>query len=264
MSESILWRALNDLTPVFSRFHTWRSLAAVDIRSKYRRTFLGPWWITASNGIFAFIIGTVSGRFLGSNMEVYLPFFITGMTIWGFVSSAISEACTTLIQSGGLIRATNMPLVIYIMRMVQRNFIIFLHNSAVIPMVWLIYPWHVGFYALTAIIGFFFLYVCVSSVSLVISIICVRYRDVPPIVTALVQVLFFTSPIIWQPSQLRGGHEVLLLNPIAHLLAVTRDPILGQPVPMVSFFVSAATALACTLVAVAVYTRYRKRVVFWV
>lgn len=264
MSETILWRALADLTPVFLRFHTWRSLAAVDIRSKYRRTFLGPWWITASNGIFAFIIGTVSGRFLGSNMEEYLPFFITGMTIWGFVSSAIIESCTTLIQSGGLIRATNMPLVVYIMRMVQRNFIIFLHNSAVIPIVWLVYPWHFSFYFVTALIGFFFLYVCVSSVSLAISIVCVRYRDVPPIVTALVQVLFFTSPIIWQPSQLRGGHEVLLFNPIAHLLAITRDPLLGKTAPLLSFGVSALTAVVCMMVALVIYSRYKKRVVFWV
>lgn len=264
MSDGVIRRAFDEAVPIFTRSRTWRALAMADIRSKYRRTVLGPWWITVSNGIFALIIGTVSGRFLGSDMSVYLPFFIVGMTIWGFISSVAIESCMTLVQSGGLIKATNMPLAIYVMRMVQRNFIIFLHNSAIIPLVWLVYPWHVGAYSLLSIVGFFEVYVCVACAAVTLGIACTRYRDIPPVVAAVVQVLFFVSPIIWQPEQLRGGHEVLVYNPIAHLLATARDPLLNKGVPMESWIIATLTVLISVLIASGVYARYKKRVVYWV
>ena len=264
MSENVMLRAVNEILPIFTRNRTWRALAMADIRSKYRRTVLGPWWITVSNGIFALIIGTVSGRFLGSDMSSYLPFFIIGLTIWNFMAASITEGCTTLIQSSGLIKATNLPLSLYVMRMVQRNFIIFLHNSVIIPIIWLVYPWSVGAGALLSVVGFFAIYVCAVCWSLSISIICTRYRDIPPAITALVQLLFFVSPIIWQPEQLRGGHEVLKYNPIAHLLAVARDPLLGKTIPLESWLAVALTVIVSIVIAAAIYLRYRRRVVFWV
>ncbi len=264
MFEGVMRRTVSEVLPIFTRNRVWRALAMADIRSKYRRTVLGPWWITVSNGIFALIIGTVSGRFLGSDMTTYLPFFIVGMTIWSFFSSALSESCTTLVTSGGLIKATNLPLALYVMRMVQRNFIIFLHNSVIIPIVWLVYPWTLRLTALLSIIGIFDVYVCAACASLSIAIICARYRDVPPVIGAILQVLFFVSPIIWQPGQLRGGHEVLVYNPIAHLLAVARDPLLGHYVPMESWIAATLTVVVSVAIAAAIYVRYRNRVVYWV
>ena len=63
MAGGLIRRAVDDIRPIFVRNRTWRDLATVDMRSKYRRTFLGPWWITASHGLFALTIGAVSGKF---------------------------------------------------------------------------------------------------------------------------------------------------------------------------------------------------------
>jgi hypothetical protein len=134
-------RCRTDIAPLFTRHVTWRALAAGDIKSKYRRTLLGPWWITATNAFTALIMGLVAGRFLGADMKTYLPHFMVSMTIWNFISSSLNEACYTMINAGGMIKAVDMPPLIHVMRMVQRNFIIFLHNAAIIPLIWLVYPW---------------------------------------------------------------------------------------------------------------------------
>ena len=253
-----------DLWPIVAQNSTWRALALADIRSKYRRTVIGPWWITVSNGFTALIIGVVSGRFLGSDMTTYLPFFVTGMTIWTFMSSSLIEGSQTLIYAGGLIKTSNLPIGFYVMRMMQRNFIIFLHNIMVVPMVWLFLPWHPGWQILLAIPGLVLVYGFAVGMTFIISMICCRYRDIPQIVATVIQLFFFISPIIWMPEQLHGGHTVLRFNPVGYLLSVTRDPIVGRPVPLESWMLAGMTDIVVLAVAAWIYVRYRSRIIYWV
>ena len=136
----------------------------------------------------------------------------------------------TLVYAGGMIKASNMPLAFYVMRMAQRNFIILMHNAAVIPLIWLFYRWDLGPAALLAIFGLGIVYVFTIGVSLLVSIVCARFRDIPPFIATLLQFLFLTSPIIWVPEQLHAGHLIVKLNPISYLMAVSRDPLIGRPV----------------------------------
>jgi lipopolysaccharide transport system permease protein len=256
-------RCRAEIAPFVTRHVTWRALAAGDIRSKYRRTFLGPWWITTTNAITALIMGLVAGRFLGFDTKNYLPHFMISVTIWNFISSSLSEACYTMINAGGMIKAVDMPILIHVMRMVQRNLIIFLHNIAIVPIIWLIFPWPLGFGTLLCIPGLVIVYVFVVSASTMISMICVRYRDVPPVVGALLQLLFFVSPIIWIPSKIQGGELIVGLNPIAYLLAITRDPLMGNLPSLINWAGAVFFVALLTAAMVYIYTRYRSRVVYW-
>jgi lipopolysaccharide transport system permease protein len=262
--QRLTWaRCRADIAPFVTRHVTWRALAAGDIKSKYRRTLLGPWWITATNGVTALIMGLVAGRFLGADMKTYLPHFMVSVTIWNFISSSLSESCYTMINAGGIIKAVDMPILIHVMRMVQRNLIIFLHNFAIVPVIWLIQPWPVGFEILLALAGLAIVYVFVVSASTIISMICVRYRDVPAVMASLLQLLFFISPIIWIPSQIRGGGLVVAINPIAYLLAITRDPIMGVAPNPTNWIIAVGFVAALTAAMFYIYARYRSRVVYW-
>jgi lipopolysaccharide transport system permease protein len=256
-------RCRTDIAPFVTRHVTWRALAAGDIRSKYRRTFLGPWWITATNGLTALIMGLVAGRFLGADTKTYLPNFMVSITIWNFIASSLGESCFTMISAGGMIKAVDMPILIHVMRMVQRNLIVLLHNIAIIPIIWLIFPWRLGFEILFCVPGLAIVYVFVVSASTIISMICVRYRDVPPVVAAVLQLLFFISPIIWIPSNVRGGELIVELNPIAYLLAITRDPVMGNVPGLMNWIGAAGSVALLTAAMIYIYTRYRSRVVYW-
>jgi lipopolysaccharide transport system permease protein len=257
-------RCREDIAPFVTRHLTWRALAAGDIRSKYRRTFLGPWWITATQGLTAVIMGLVAGRFLGADIKTYLPNFMVSITIWNFISSSLSEGSYVLINAGGMIKAVDMPILVHVMRMVQRNLVIFLHNMAVVPIIWLIFPWHINFSILLALPGLAIVYVFVVGASVITSMVCVRYRDVAPVITALLQLLFFISPIIWQPSQTRGGEMIVALNPIAYLLSITRDPVMGRTPPLASWLGAFFFVAFLTAAMIYIYSRFRSRVVYWV
>jgi len=79
----------------------------------------------------------------------------------------------------------------------------------------------------------------------------------------VLQVLFFVSPIIWIPQHTQGGQLLLALNPISYLLAVSRDSIMSRPVPIGDWFIVLAFVGVTVLVAAFIYSRYRRRVVFW-
>jgi len=243
---------------------TWRALARADINSKYRRTMLGPWWLTVTQGCMAVMMALISGRFLGAEMAAYLPHFMISITIWNFISSSITESSQTLIYAGGMIKATNMPISAHIMRMIQRNFIILAHNFAVVPLVWLVYRWQLGTGALLIIPGLILVYIFSSAAATLVSVICVRYRDVPPLIQALMQLLFFISPIIWMPGSTRGGHLILELNPINYLLSVIRDPLLNREFDGWMWVGAVVVTFAAVVLAALVYSRFRGRVVYWV
>lgn len=256
-------RCRRDIAPFLTRHVTWRALAAGDIKSKYRRTFLGPWWITATNGLTALIMGLVAGRFLGADTKTYLPNFMVSITIWNFIAISIGESCLTMINAAAMIKAVDMPLLIHVMRMVQRNLIIFLHNIAIVPIIWLIFPWPLGFETLLCLPGLAVVYVFVVSASTIVSMLCVRYRDVQPVVTALLQLLFFISPIIWIPHQIRSGELIVGLNPIAYLLAITREPVMGRAPELMQWVGAIGFVIVLMSGMIYIYTRYRSRVVYW-
>jgi ABC-type polysaccharide/polyol phosphate export permease len=257
-------RARADLFAILYNNRPWRALAAAEIRSKYRRTTLGPLWITISTGATILGIGVIYGQFFGQDVSAYLPYFAAGMVIWGFISSVLNESATALISAGSIIKASNLPVCFHNMRMMQRNFIIFLHNLLILVVIWLFVRWPLTIDVGLAIVGIALLYLFLSAVSIPLSLACVRYRDIPPLIQAATTFLFFASPIIWYPENLRSGRLLLELNPLAHFLAITRDPLLGRPVDTYSLLVAIAATACAIVVAALLYARYRDRVAYWV
>jgi ABC-type polysaccharide/polyol phosphate export permease len=257
-------RAWSDLRATFTDNYVWRALGRADIRSKHRYTRLGSLWITLSTGVSAFSIGLIYGQFFGQDVSTYLPYFVAGMVAWTFMASVLNEATQALISAGTWIKGSNLPISFYVMRMVQRNFLIFLHNLAILVLVWLYFRWSVPATALLAVPGLAIVYVCIVAWAVIIAFACVRYRDVPPMVGALTQFVFFASPILWFPEQLKIGTLLLWLNPVAYLIVIVRDPVLGRPVSLATFAVAMVITLVSLGLAVLLYRRYRDRVAYWV
>ena len=264
MAQTSANRAWADLVATAADNHVWRALAFADIRSKYRFSKLGTLWITLSMGVMAVSIGLIYGQFFSQDVSIYLPYFTAGMVAWTFMSSVINEATQTLSSSGTWIKGSNLPISFYVMRMLQRNFIILLHNLVIVVLVWLYFRWGMTFSSLLSLLGLGIVYAFLAGCSIIVAFACVRYRDIPPMVSALTQFVFFASPIIWLPDQLKVGQFLLTLNPVAYMIAVVRDPVLGRPVPLTTWMVAIALAAAALAAAALVYSRYRDRIAYWV
>ena len=90
-----------------------------------------------------------------------------------------------------------------------------------------------------------------------------RFRDVPPIVASIVQVVFFITPIFW-PAAALGEHRWLAqFNPLYAALDVMRAPLLGQPAEPYSWLILAIVTMLGCAGTFAFFARFRTRIAYW-
>lgn len=256
-SKDVLAALFNLKLPLF--------LAKSDIRQRYRRSSLGPFWITISTGVMISCLGLIFGKIFKSPISEFLPFLAAGLIIWGFISQVILEATTVFVTSEQVIKQLPIPYFSHVLRMVGRNFYIFLHNIVIFPIVCAIFRINPTMDLFLVIPGLFILLLNLLWISLLLGIICTRYRDLTQVVASFLQIAFYVTPIIWLPSLLPAKAGTMLLdpNPFYHLLQIVRDPLLNQAPSTLNWCVSISVALLGWFITIEVFNRYRNRIAYW-
>ena len=266
MRFSIFGPGLKDVALFFKNSQLPIYLAYSDIRQRYRRSSLGPFWITISMGVTIACIGIIFGNIFKSPMNEFLPFLSAGLILWGFISSVLTEATTVFPNAEGIIRQLPIPLFSHIFRMIMRNVYILGHNLLVLPIVYLCVQKTIDVNILLFVPGFIVLMLNLAWMSLILSILCARFRDLTQIVGNILQVFFYITPIIWLPSLLPARASVMVLepNPFYHLLSITRNPLLGTTADLSSWVISIGMGILGSIVSLVFFNLYRKRIAYWI
>ena len=258
-------RALADVFRAVRNFRVAWLLAWQDIVQRYRRSTLGPFWLTISRAILIAAIAAIFGPIFGRQQAEFLPFLASGMILWSFISTSLGDGCTAFTSSESLIKQLPLPLFTHILRSSIRNSIILAHDLLILPVVFWWYSVAPGWDILLAIPGFAILSLALISASLMLGILCTRYRDMPQMVSSVLRVSFYVTPVMWLPDLLGTGPRSLILtfNPFYHLLEVVRTPFLNGAPPGLSWLVGISMALASSVAALALFRKKQKRLVFW-
>lgn len=254
-----------DLVESFKRISLAGILGWQDVRIRYKRSALGPFWLTISMGVMISCIGLVFGGIFGTPMEEFLPFLAVGLIIWSFISSVLNEGGEAFISAEEMIKQLPVPLFIHIWRVIWRNVIVLLHNLVILPVLFIAFGKSVGFTSLASIIGLMLLLLNLSWVALLLGMVCARYRDLPQLVASLMQVLFYLTPVIWMPQMLpdRYAASFLILNPVYHLLEIVRAPLLGHAPDATSWYVAIIMGVVGWAVAFFSYCGCRRKIAYW-
>jgi ABC-type polysaccharide/polyol phosphate export permease len=251
---------------MLARVEQWSTLAWNDIKLRYRRTTLGPLWITLGLGATVLSVGILYGALFGNELTEYIPYFTIGLVAWTFLASAINDGCTVFLGAAALIRAIPVPLVVHVYRMLARQLLVLAHNFLLIVGLWLILRWPLDANVLLLMPGLALNVIVALGLALFFGIVAARFRDVQLIVSMLLQLVFLTTPIMWQPKGLKGSamSYVADFNPVYHLIEIIRRPLLNQAPTSTSWAISCVVAAGSFALGMAFYTRYRHRVPFWV
>ena len=251
---------------VLLRVEQWSTLGWNDIKLRYRRTTLGPLWITLGLSATVFSVGILYGMLFGNELSEYLPYFTAGLIAWTFLASTINDGCAAFLGSAALIRAIPVPLVVHIYRLLARQLFILAHNFLLIIALWLIFRWPLDVNFILVIPGLVINVIVAFGLVLFFGIVAARFRDVQLIVSMLLQLVFLMTPIMWQTKSIKGAATLYVadFNPFYHLIEIIRQPLLNQA-PMSTSWVIAGIAAAGSFVSgMTFYARYRHRVPFWV
>jgi len=255
---------LIDIQRGLTSWRTWSMLAWNDIRRRYRRSSLGQFWLTLSMAMTIGGLGFVYSHLFRTDVTSYLPYLAVTFVSWGIISSLVNESCTAFSENENLLRQLALPRSIFIFRVIARTFMVAAHNALIIPVVFIYFGVGVNMNLLWLAVGLALVIVNGFWFGFFIAIVCARFRDVPQIVTNVMQVVFFITPVMFQPELLpESGRSLMKWNPFANFLEVLRDPILGvQP--------SSWALTTCFLIAVVGFvmvvpfaSRYAPRVVYW-
>jgi ABC-type polysaccharide/polyol phosphate export permease len=252
-----LWRGWRDYREL------WLTVGLYDIRKRYRRSLLGPFWITVSVGTFILGLSFIYAPLVGGDMKSFLPFIAFGFIAWQFISQLLMDGCNVFIANGPIIQQLRAPLSIYIYQTVWRHLIILAHNFLIYVVVAVAYGIWPSFQTLLVIPGI--LLVCINGMSfgMLFGTLCARFRDIPPIVTTITQMMFLLTPILWRPDQVPGREFVYELNPFFYLVQVIREPLEGVSPSLFIWSVTVGLTAVGFLVSLLFFSRFRNRIVYW-
>jgi lipopolysaccharide transport system permease protein len=256
--------ALNDLRDGLRAHRVWMLLARMDIRQRYRRSVIGPFWITITMVIWIVAIGPLYSHLLGIGANEFIPYLAMGIISWGLISGVLLDGAGAFVEADALVRSVKLPYTVHILRVLHRQLIIFLHNLlAFVPfMLWLgIWPqWR----WLAAIPGVALILLAAVPTAFLLGTLSARFRDMQQIIASIVQLSFFITPIFWKPELLRNRAYFADWNPFQVMLEVVRRPIVEGLPPAITYLKLLVLIVLLYAFAAPFFATYRRRLAFWV
>jgi ABC-type polysaccharide/polyol phosphate export permease len=241
----------------------WGALGWEQTVGRFRRTLLGPFWLSTTLLTMGFALSFVFGGMMGTSWRENFPYVLAGILAWGLVGTGIAEGANMFLNGAGMMQVQRLPLSFHAWLSVFRAFVNFLAQLitywvvllllglAVIPSWTLILTLPLAFMA--TLLG-----------GLVAAIPSTRFRDIGLGIGFVIQLLFFLTPIFWHPGKMHGVRGLVVeYNPFTHLVALIRQPLLGHAPSMADWSWGLGWTAGAFVLTYVLIAAFRKRVIFW-
>lgn len=258
--------ASRDFVAGLLQWRVWSMLAYQDIKLRYRRSVLGPLWITLSMAITVYTMGFLYAHLFHIELQFYFPFLVGGMVTWALISTQVSDLTETFVLSDSLIKQIKLPYSLYVHRVVARNFFIFFHNVVVILPVILVFheTAKININTLFIFPALLLLYMASFVYGMTLAMLGARYRDISQVIKSVIQIIFFLTPIMWRPETLSPQKQfIVYLNPFSAFVEMIRAPLIGELPTLYQLSVVCAMIFVGAAISAVLFVRYRSRIVYW-
>jgi len=230
----------------------FEQLVRRELRQKYQGSVLGLAWYVVNPlvlmGAYWFMFGRVLPG-LVSHPD-YPLFLIVGLLVWLFFSQSLLGAAGSLIDQGSLVRKARFPREVIPAAVVTVQLVTFVAVLALVVIVTAAIRGTLGWPLVLLPLLVAALYAFAVGLALVVSVLHAYFRDVGPILAAVLLPWFFLSPIFFDPSDITRNdtyRDVLQwANPIAPFITGVRDVVYGGVAPSagVLLYIAAAALVA--------------------
>lgn len=235
-----------------------------DTKARYRRSVLGPFWIVLGTAIGVTGLGYLWTAILQSDPNVLIPSLTIGIVVWQLITGCIVESAGVFNRAASVIRNIRTPFLIFPIQLILRQLINFGHNFIVIAVVMLIYTQHWSYIQTLVVPGLALVLMNLLWISVIIGMLGARFRDLEPLIGAVMPMLFFLSPVIYRPEHLPLNAWVINLNPLAYFISAIRDPLQGVAPALHVYAVLVFMAVVGWAIALLLLNSKHSRVAFWV
>lgn len=255
--------ALKDVGDGIRLAPLWWRVGLDQTASRFQRSILGPFWMACNLLVVAFALAFLVSAMMGVDMSKSYPQVVAGLLAWSLVGTAMAEAQAIFLYNSGLMQSQRLPLSFYVFLHAQKAATNFLFQLIAFWVTMLVLrKFAIPHWTLIPALVVILLIVCVQG--FIIAIPSTRFRDVAYMMSYVVQLLFYVTPVFWTADHLSPqARRIVELNPFTHQVELLRAPLTGHAPAMIDWWWTLGTTGVLAVVALALLAMFRKRVVFW-
>lgn len=237
-------------------------LALQDISDRYRRSTFGPFWITFSQAAFVLAVATLYSKILGQSFRPYLHFLASGVLLWQFFAGIVADGAASLVEGRELLLNTRVSAAHILLRVLVRQCITFAHSLPIVAVTAVVAQPIPTMNLPMALLGMMLLAGNAAWVGAILAIVSVRYRDVPLMLSPVLQFLFIVSPIIWKRTAATMTNPLVAYNVVGEWIEAARAPLVGEAATR-HLAISSATFFVGALFTYVIYRRFSTAIAYW-
>jgi len=239
-------------------------MALSDLRARYKRSVLGPFWVTLSTAAGSAGLGFLWSRLMHMDAHTFVPSLTAGLILWQYMSQLIVESTTIFSRQASIIRNLNLPVSIHPLQLLLRHLINFAHNAPVFIVVAFILKLPFSWTMLWALPGLLILTLNLVWIALLFSMLGARFRDLEYLIASIMPLMMFISPVFYRPNYLKVSAKIIWMNPFSHFIEIVRYPLLGEIPPLFVIEVNVALLVFGSIFTLWLFNKKRTRIPFWI
>lgn len=222
------------VTENFQNLYRIYCIAKYELLADMRDSKFGIFWNFASPAIqvmtYWLIFGVAWSRKPVGGIE-YLPWLVVGYAAWWFIQPCISGGCNSIFSKTNVITKMKFPVSVLPATVCAKEFFNHCCMLVIAFIALLVCGYRPGIYWLGMIYYAVCAFVFVEAVSMILSVLTMLWRDVKKLVTSLMRMLMYFSPVIWECHFADNvpHHDILnfilKLNPVYYIINGYRDAV---------------------------------------
>lgn len=243
-----------------------KELVVRDLTAMYKQTILGPVWVLIqpliTSIMFALVFGLMARM---SDPEIPgLLFYMSAVVPWAFFSGVINKTAATLIANAQMMTKVYFPrLIPPLSTMFSTGFtflvqLVFFFVFALVYRFSGSYAWAPGSAILMLPVLLILQMMLAFGLGLLVAALTTKYKDLRFLITYVVQMLMYMSPVIFPLSRVEKGsmlYPLIVANPMTPVLEGFRGALLGTYVDWSTLLYSLLFAVVALLVGLASFQR---------
>lgn len=243
------------------------TLVQRDLKVRYRRSAIGFLWTMLQPLFMLLVLNIVFSQIFRFNVKNYPVYVLAGLLFWNFFQQTIITSMNSLKGNANILQKLPVPLAVFPIATVISSLVNLLF--AFVPLFAILLA--TG-HRLTPALFFLPVAILVSAIftlgaGLILSPLAVFFSDVIELVSVVMMMLFYMTPVIYPKAIVDGTRFDFLVrfNPVRSILEIFRDPIYyGKIPPLDHFALAAVIAVAALAVGIVSFRRSSDRIPFYI
>lgn len=245
-----------------------RTLVIRDLRVRYSRSILGYLWTVLDpllmSGIY-FVVFVFIFKRESVGHAPYFLFLVIGLLAWQWFSSSVTDTSRALLSDAKLVRSTNLPREIWVVRVVIAKGVEYFLSLPVLAAFTLFYAFqgkvqfNVGLLLMP--LGLVLEFVLLIGLGLLLAPITALVTDMARVIRILLRMLFYLTPVLYSGDLIPHPYDkVAWLNPMTGVLEMLRAGFFSQPVHGGPVLVGVVVTLAILVTGAVTFSRLERAV----